>query len=335
MFAGCLLDPATGGFPLAGKLAPANYPLAVYSVILGSMLGATICFNIPVGLGMIQAENSIFFAYGTLVGILTVPFGCVVGGFAMLLTPFKLPVPETLQNLIPIFIITVFLSFSLYFFPFGTLRGFMHFSGAINFLMTFGAIVAIFQEQTSMKLPLWGTMIDDGGDNELLTILAVVSEIAMVLTGTIPMVHFVTSMIGPCLARVASKIGLKEIDAAGLVAALPSALPMFGLFDQMTNKGMIFNAAFEVGSAYTLGDHLAYLGSVERGMIAPLITAKLFAGFLSIILCVFTGDFFVRKALESRGDSPPEPAPCQEQTATAPNVDETDMNAGLLTLSDL
>jgi ethanolamine transporter len=335
MFAGCLLDPATGGFPLAVKLAPESYPLAMYSVILGSMLGATICFNIPVGLGMIQDENSIFFAYGTLVGILTVPFGCVVGGLAMSLTPFKLPVQATLENLIPIFIITVFLSFSLYFFPFGTLRGFMHFSGAINFLMTFGAIVAIFQEQTSIKFPLWGTMIDDEGDNQLLTILSVVSEIAMVLTGTIPMVHFVTSMIGPCLARVASKIGLKEIDAAGLVAALPSALPMFGLFDQMTNKGMVFNAAFEVGSAYALGDHLAYLGSVERGMIVPLIIAKLFAGSLSIVLCVFTADFFVRKALESRGDSLPEPDPHQAQGVATPQVDEIDMNGDLLTLSDL
>jgi ethanolamine transporter len=254
---------------------------------------------------MIQAENSIFFAYGTLVGILTVPFGCIVGGLLMAVTPFDLPVKDVLENLIPIFVITVFLSLSLYFFPFGTLHGFMHFSGAINFLMTFGAIVAIFQEQTSIRLPLWGTMVDDDGDNQLLTILSVVAEIAMVLTGTIPMVHFVTSMIGPCLARVASKIGLKEIDAAGLVATLPSALPMFGMFDEMTNKGMIFNAAFEVGAAYALGDHLAYLGSVERGMIVPLILGKLFAAALSVVLCIFTADFFVRKALESRGDTPP------------------------------
>jgi ethanolamine transporter len=277
MFAGCLLDPATGGFPLAVKLSPENYALAMYSVILGSMLGATICFNIPVGLGMIRSENSIFFAYGTLVGILTVPFGCVVGGFSMSLSPFTLSIKDAIENLIPIFVVTVVLSVSLYFFPFGTLHGFMHFSGAINFLMTFGAVVAIFQEQTSIRFPLWGTMVDDDGDNQLLTVLSVISEIAMVLTGTIPMVHFVTSMIGPCLAKVAAKIGLKEIDAAGLVAALPSALPMFGMFDEMTNKGMVFNAAFEVGAAFALGDHLAYLGSVERGLIVPLLLGKFFA----------------------------------------------------------
>jgi ethanolamine transporter len=334
MFAGCLLDPATGGFPLAVKLAPENYPLAMYSVILGSMLGATICFNIPVGLSMIQEENSIFFAYGTLVGILTVPFGCVVGGLAMSLTPFELSVKDVLENLVPIFIVTLLLSFSLYFFPLGTLRGFMHFSGAINFLMTFGAIVAIFQEQTSIKLPLWGTMIDDDGDNQLLTILAVVAEIAMVLTGTIPMVHFVTSMIGPCLGRAAAKIGLKEIDAAGLVAALPSALPMFGMFDEMTNKGMVFNAAFEVGAAYALGDHLAYLGSVEREMIVPLLLGKFFAGALSIVLCVFTADFFVRKALESRGDKPPDPL--QPSTiVTSPDALSNDAHSDWLPLNDL
>lgn len=333
MFAGCLLDPATGGFPLAVKLSPESYPLAMYSVILGSMLGATICFNIPVGLGMIKAENSIFFAYGTLIGILTVPFGCVVGGFAMALTPFDLSAQAALENLIPIFIVSLLLALSLYFFPFGTLRGFMHFSGAINFLMTFGAVMAIFQEQTSMRLPLWGMMVDDDGDNQLLTVLEVISEIAMVLTGTIPMVHFVTSMIGPCLAKVAAKVGLKEVDAAGLVASLPSSLPMFGMFDEMTNKGMVFNAAFEAGAAFSLGDHLAYLGSVERRMIVPMLLGKFFAGALAIVLCIFTADFFVRKGLESRGDKPPEEQP--QESAPLRDAPVADLETELLADAEL
>jgi ethanolamine transporter len=304
MFAGAILDPAMGGYPLAVKLAPENYPLAMYSVILGSMLGATICFNIPVGLSMIRPNHRIFFAYGTLVGIVSVPFGTVIGGLIMSTGSFAMPLTDVFKNLIPIFVITVLLSISLYFFPFGTLRGFMHVSGAITFLMTFGALLAIFEEMTKIEFPLWSTMIDDDGENVLMTILEVVAEIAMVLTGTIPLVHFIISMVGPLMGRAAKKIGLTEIDAGGLVASLPSALPMFGMFDDMSYKGMVFNAAFEVGAAYALGDHLAYLGSVEPDMIVPLIVGKMLGAFVALVICIFVADFFVKKGLEALGETP-------------------------------
>jgi ethanolamine transporter len=301
MFAGAILDPAMGGYPLAVKLAPDAEAYGMYSVVLGSMLGATICFNIPVGLSMIKQDHRIFFAYGTLIGIVSVPFGTVIGGLMMSTTHFDIPIASVFKLMLPIFIITVLLAISLYRFPFGTLRGFMHVSGAITFLMTFGALLAIFQEQSKIEFPLWRTMIDDEGENTLRTILAVVAEIAMVLTGTIPLVHFIISMVGPFMGRAARKIGLTEIDAGGLVASLPSALPMFGMFDDMTYKGMVFNAAFEVGAAYALGDHLAYLGSMQPDMIVPVITGKLVGAFVSLILCIFAADFFVRKGKEALG----------------------------------
>jgi ethanolamine transporter len=301
MFAGAILDPAMGGYPLAVKLAPGAEAYGMYSVILGSMLGATICFNIPVGLSMIKERHRIFFAYGTLIGIVSVPFGTVVGGLMMSTTDFNMPIASVFKLMLPIFIITILLSISLYRFPFGTLRGFMHFSGAITFLMTFGALLAIFQEQSKIEFPLWSTMVDDDGENTLMTILAVVAEIAMVLTGTIPLVHFVISMVGPFMGRAAKKIGLTEIDAGGLVASLPSALPMFGMFDDMSYKGMVFNGAFEVGAAYALGDHLAYLGSVQPDMIVPVITGKLVGAIVSVVLCIFAADFFVRKGMEALG----------------------------------
>jgi ethanolamine transporter EutH len=47
----------------------------MYSVVLGSMLGPTISFNISVGLLMMRDGHRICFAYGTLVGT-------VVGGLA-------------------------------------------------------------------------------------------------------------------------------------------------------------------------------------------------------------------------------------------------------------
>jgi ethanolamine transporter len=300
MFAGALLAPDMGGFPLAVRLAPDDdeYSIAMYAVILSSMLGATIVFNIPVGLSIIDPSNRIFFAYGTLLGIISVPFGCIVGGFAMSSTPFGISVGAIFKNLIPVFIITVAIALCLYLFPFATLRGFLHFSQAISFLMTFGAILAIFQHQTHLRFPLWSVMVNDNGENSLLTVLRTVAEIAMVLTGIIPLVHFVVELIGATLEKIASRIGLTAVDASGVVGALASALPMLGLFDGMTQKGMIFNAAFGVGAAFTIGDHLAYMGSVEPRMIVPMIVGKITAGIVSIVLSILSADFLVRKGRE-------------------------------------
>ncbi|OHT13875.1 Ethanolamine utilization protein EutH [Tritrichomonas foetus] len=300
MFAGTLLDPAMGGLPLSLKLEPNDIPVALYSsCVLGTMLGCTIVFNIPVGLSMIKKENHIFFAYGTLIGILSIPFGCIIGGAAMMATPNKISMIAVLQNLIPILIIAVVIAAFLYFLPFATLNGFMHFSKAITFLMTFGAILAIFQYNTRIKLPLWSTMIDDEGENSLTTVLSTIGGIAVVLTGTMPMVHFITSTFGKYLAYLGRYAGLNVIDSSGLISSIANALPMLDMYNDMSKKGMIFNAAFEVGAAYVLGDHLGYLGSVQLDMIVPMIVGKLFAGLVAIVICVFTGDFFVKKGEEA------------------------------------
>jgi hypothetical protein len=74
---------------------------------------------------------------------------------------------------------------------------------------------------------------------------------------------------------------------------------MFGMFDSMSPKGMVFNAAFEVGAAYALGDHLAYLGAVQPGMIVPLVIGKLCGAALSFLICLFVADFFVNEGREA------------------------------------
>jgi ethanolamine transporter len=269
------------------------------SVVLGTMLGCTIVFNIPVGLSMIREENHIFFAFGTLIGLVSIPIGCIIGGLLMETTSFPLSVGEVFKNMIAVIIIALLIGIPLYVKPFPTLRAFMHFSGAITFLMTFGALVAIFQEYAFVQFPLWSKMIDDDGEDSFVTILGVVPAVASVLTGTIPMMHFITTMIGPGLQKVSQKIGLTAIDAGGLIACLATAVPMYGMFDDMSRKGMVFAAAFEVGAAYAIGDHLAYIGALEPEMIVPMVVAKLLAGVASLVMAVLSADMFVKKGEEA------------------------------------
>jgi ethanolamine transporter len=134
MFAGTLLDPLMGGYAMAMKLAPNDYPMALYSsLVLGTMFGSALVFNIPVGMTMIREEHHIFFAFGTLIGIVSIPFGSVVGGLSMNITPFSLSAVAVFQNMIAVVVIAFVIGIPLYLKPFPSLKGFMYFSAVISF----------------------------------------------------------------------------------------------------------------------------------------------------------------------------------------------------------
>ena len=91
MFATTILACDMGGYPLAMSLAGVdinNMALASQEainagnfagLILGSMMGATIVFSIPVGLGLIDIGDRPFLAQGILIGLITIPVGCLGG----------------------------------------------------------------------------------------------------------------------------------------------------------------------------------------------------------------------------------------------------------------
>ena len=80
MFAGTLLANDMGGAPLAQELALTQEAGQFGGLIVGSMLGPTIVFTIPVGLGIIKAEDRPYLATGVLAGVITIPIGNVIGG---------------------------------------------------------------------------------------------------------------------------------------------------------------------------------------------------------------------------------------------------------------
>lgn len=299
MFAGTLLACDMGGYPLAVKMAGNDKSVGYFSgCILASMMGATIVFNIPVGISLIPKERQIYFAYGTLLGILTIPFGCIAGGGMMNTTSYKLSFVDILKNLIPVIIIAVILCLLLFFFPHASLRGFIHFSGFIKILCTLGAVLAIFQEKVIIKFPLLSAMVlpeDNDGVSALYSAIMAIGEIAIMLTGTLPMVFCINKYCGKYLAKLGKFAGLDEIGSTGIIACLTSSIPMYQMFHEMSPKSMIVNSAFSVGGAFILGDHLAYIGAVQQDMIVPMMIGKLVQGLLAIVLSSLVANYFIRK----------------------------------------
>ena len=105
MFAGSILACDMGGAPLAMELAETREAAWFSGIIVGSMLGPTIVFNIPVALGIIDQEDHSFLAKGVLAGVITVPIGSFVGGLVA-----GFPLMMVVRNLIPIVIFAVLIA---------------------------------------------------------------------------------------------------------------------------------------------------------------------------------------------------------------------------------
>ena len=102
MFATTLLACNMGGYPLAMELASNDAIGNFAGLILGTMMGPTIVFTIPVALGIIAKEDRSYLGAGVLAGLITVPIGCIVGGLVMNMTPYKISMGTVLINLVPV-----------------------------------------------------------------------------------------------------------------------------------------------------------------------------------------------------------------------------------------
>ena len=256
MFATTLLANDMGGYPLAMSLAQDPMVGKFAGLILGSMMGATVVFTIPVALGIIEKEDRPFLAKGVLAGMVAIPFGCLVGGlvagFPLLTVVRNLVIPEKMTT------------------------GFTYFGTGVVVVITIGLAAAIIENLTGIVIIPGMAPIGEG--------MGIIWSIAIVLAGAFPLVHFITKVFKKPLEKVGEKLGMNEIGAAGLVASLANNIPMFGMMKDMDANGKVINVAFAVCAAFVFGDHLGFTGGVDKAMIAPMIAGKLSGGILAIII---------------------------------------------------
>ena len=286
MFATTLLACDMGGYPLAMQLAE-NPAVGNYAgLILGTMMGPTIVFTIPVALSIIKQEDRPFLGAGILAGLITVPIGCIVGGLVMNLTPYKMDVLTILRNLIPVIIIAGLICVGLWFIPSKMIRGFNKFGTAVTILITVFTAIAVFEYQTGILFPVMDIMVTPDADGviPLESGLLVCGQIAIVLIGAFPMVEWITRTFGKALKKLGGAMGMDDKGSAGMVATLANNIAMFNIMGEMNPKGKLLNVAFAVSAAFVFGDHLGFAAGVEREMIFPMIAGKLVAGITAVIL---------------------------------------------------
>ena len=288
MFATTLLACDMGGYPLAMQLA-ANESIGSFAgLILGTMMGPTIVFTIPVALGIISKEDRDYLGAGVLAGMITIPIGCFVGGLAMnAMTDYSLGVGEIVINLVPVIVIAALIVAGLWFAPAKMISGFNVFGTGVTIVITALTAIAVFEQITGIMFPLFDVMATpaaETGTTPLNDGLLVCGQIGIVLIGAFPMVKWITNTFGGALSKVGGALGINDKASAGMVANLANNIAMFNIMGEMDPKGKLLNVAFAVSAAFVFGDHLGFTAGVDQSMVTPVIIGKLVAGITAILV---------------------------------------------------
>lgn len=286
MFATTLLACDMGGYPLAMELA-ANESIGNFAgLILGTMMGPTIVFTIPVALGIMKKEDRPFLGAGILAGLITVPIGCIVGGLVMNMTPYKISISTILINLVPVILIAGLIVVGLWFAPTKMISGFSVFGAGVTIVITIFTAIAVFEYQTGIMFPVLDMMVlpDAEGVIPLESGLLICGQIGIVLIGAFPMVKWITNTFSGPLNKLGAALGMNDKGSAGMVANLANNIAMFNILHEMNPKGKLLNVAFAVSAAFVFGDHLGFTAGVNKEMIFPVIVGKLVAGITAVIL---------------------------------------------------
>jgi len=263
-----------GGYPLAMELAQNEEAGLLAGLIVAAMLGCTIVFSIPVGLGLIEYEDRPFFAKGLLAGLTTIPVGGIIGG---LIAGFDIKM--VLINMIPVIVLSVLLALGLVYIPKMMINGALIFGKFIVVVITVGLAAAAFEELTGVVIIPGMAPIMDG--------LVIIGQIGVVLLGTFPILTLIVKALEKPLNAVGQKLGMNATGAAGIVITLANSIPVYKMMKDMDPKGKVINTAWLVPATAALGDHLGFTAGVRPDMITPVVIGKLAAGVLAIFVALW------------------------------------------------
>mgnify|MGYP004460455449 FL=1 len=306
IFATTLLLADAGGYPLAVELAGENIVMGQFAgIIVGCTMGCILLFDIPVALTLIQKKDRPLLACGILVGVITAPIGCFVGGIVMnAMTDYSMHLGAMLLSLLPVILVAAVLAAGLWFKPIALMNGFAKFGAFVTGLIAIFVAIAVFQYETGIRLPLFRLMVEAGTDgvSPLANSIEILGDIAFVLLGAFPMVEFIKRHFDGALAKVGGKLGMNETASAGIVATLANNIPTFQMMKDMNPKGKLMNVAFASCAAFMFGDHLGFVAGVNADMIVPMIFAKLACGLSALFLANLLAPQLLSKAQKAAED---------------------------------
>lgn len=263
-----------GGAALATEVAKDVQMGRFNGMVVTSMMGGTISFTIAFALGAVQERQHKPLLLGLLCGIVTIPFGCLLGGLVL-----RIPLMQLLYNLLPLIAFSLLVAAGLMYFPGLSTRIFGLLGVGIKILITFGLIFGIVRCLSGYEIVPGLNRLEDAG--------LICLNAAVVMTGAFPMLHILSKALGSRLDRIGQRAGINETASLGFISCLANSISTFGMMEKMDEKGVILNSAFAVSAAFVFGDHLAFTLAYDPGCLPAVIIGKLVAGALSLLVANF------------------------------------------------
>ena len=271
---GSILAIDMGGFMLSMDLAK-DPQIGLFSgVVVSSIFGCTIVYNIPVGLGFISEEERPYFTKGILLGLTTMPVSLLTGGLMM-----GLGIGTILWSSMPVLLISLLLAIGVIRKPDAMMKGFQAFGKGIKLIATLGLTVAAFIHLTGFRfLPVMPPLQDA---------MKTVSAICIVMLGSMPLAELIQRIMKVPFAKIGEKTGLNGASTTAILLGLVSATPALAMIPQMNKRGKVVISACLVSCVCTFGAHFAFANNVAPEIVPAMLTAKLLGGVLGGGIALF------------------------------------------------
>lgn len=274
-FANTILAIDMGGYALAQEMAETREAALFSWVFLGTMIGPAISFTIPVSLGLIDKDDRPHFAKGIMLGLITVPIGCFVGGLTAGFNIYMMT-----MNLLPMIFFSCLIAIGLWKIPTLMIGGFSCFGRGVEMLSILGLAAIILETLTDWSIIPNMTPLSEG--------VQIIGSIAIFLAGAFPLVAFLSRVGKTFLYKLGKYLSINEASTAGLIASLAHIIPMLAILREMGPRGKVINVAFAVSGAFVLGAHLGIVAGLEQEMAFPMVIGKLAGGLSAVGLAILT-----------------------------------------------
>jgi len=262
-----------GGAPLAIGAARDPAIGAFNAMVVTSMMGCTVSFTIPFGLGSIPKALHRDMLLGLLCGIVTIPLGCFAGGLVCGLAPLAL-----LVNLLPLLLFSGIIAAGILLATALCIKIFNILGLVIRAIITVGLAVGIFEFLCGIRLLPHVDTLENG--------IGIVLNACAVMTGTFPMIYLLSKLLAKPLKAIGSRIGINECAALGFVSSFATSVTTFSMMEKMDRRGVVLNAAFLVSAGFVFTDHMAFTMAYLPEYLPAMIVGKLTAAVLALVLAV-------------------------------------------------
>ena len=260
-----------GGAPLASQIAK-DSNLGLYNaLVVTSMMGTAISFNIPYALGIVNKDKHKDMFFGMLCGIATIPVGCIVSGLMCGINILSL-----LINLLPIAVIAVVIALGLIFASKITIKIFSLFGIFMKSAILIAFLTGVFQNLTGIVFVNGLGDINEG----VLTCF----NIAVILSGAFPFMFIISKLFAKPIEKLGKLLGIESEAAMGLLGTLVTDATTFEAMNRMSKKGVVLNSAFLISAAFILGSHLAFTIAFDSTYLPAVLIGKFISGVCALIL---------------------------------------------------